>query len=150
MNLRKFVPVVALSALLLTACGPKTVSYQEFHDAAAAVQTHSFTSASVHYEAKSESSQTTADATLKFGVESEILSVKIWIADGGDGTLGTAAALLANSPAKNVGNDENYTYQLDGGNFKVQYNETDYDYFEGHGLLVERVAGNAKTTISYK
>ena len=150
MNLRKFVPVVALSALLLAGCGAKTVTYAEFHDAAVAVEKHSFTKADVHYVSKTESSSSEASATLKFGADVSVITVNIWVADGGDATVGAAAAILANAPASTVGENEGYTYILDGGNFKVQYNETDYDRFESHGLLVERVSGSATTTISYK
>lgn len=146
MNLRKFVPVVALSALLLAGCGAKTVTYAEFHEAATAVEKHSYTKADVNYSDANSS----AKATLKFGADLSVITVNVWTVDGGDSATGTAAALLANAPASTVGENENYTYVLDGKNFKVQYNDTDYDYFESHGLLTERVVGEAKYSISYK
>ena len=138
--------MVALSALLLVGCGPKKVTYAEFHDKAVAVEKHSFTKAEVSYSDANSSSK----ATLKFGADAAILTVNVWIRDGGDEATGVAAAVLANAPASAVEENENYTYMLDGKNFKVQYNEKDYDCFESHGLLTQRVVGEAKYVISYK
>ena len=150
MNLRKIIPTLALSAMLLASCGAKEVSYADFNAAAKEAPAHSYTTADVYYESKSDSAQTTATATLKFGADVSVISIKVWVPDGGDGTLGTAAALLANAPASSVGENENYKYYLDGKNFKVQFDENSYNYYESHGLLVESVTGTTKTTISYK
>ena len=146
MNLRTIFPMVAVSAFLLVGCGAKTVKYAEFHEKALAVEKHSFTKAEVSYS----DANSTAKATLKFGADISVVTLNVWALDEGDSVVGTAAAVLANAPASAVAENENYTYQLDGKNFKVQYNKTDYDCFESHGLLTQRVVGEAKYVISYK
>lgn len=148
MNLRRVLPMVALTSLLLVGCGPKAkkVTYADFHDAAVAVEKHSFTSAEVNYSDANSS----AKATLKFGADISIVTLNVWTSDSGDSATGTTGALLANAPASSVGEDDGYTYYLEGKNFKVQYNETDYDTFESHGLLTKHVVGGATYTISYK
>ncbi len=150
MNLRKFVPVLAVSALLLTGCGAKNVSYAEFHDAALAVEKHSYTSASVVYTEKSDSADVTKKATLKYGLNVGIGTLNTWTLDEGDSVVGAAAIALIAANAGTVGEDEKYTYTLDGKNFKVQYSENSYDYFESHGLVTEHVVGVTKYAISYK
>ena len=146
MNLRKVFPMVAVSAFLLVSCGPKKVTYAEFHEKALAAEKHSFTKAEVSYS----DANSTSKATLKFGADLSLVTVNVWAFDDGDSITGAAAVALANAPASTVGEDENYVYTLDGKNFKVEYNKTDYDCFESHGLLTKRVVGEAKYTISYK
>ena len=146
MNLRRIFPMVAVSAFLLVGCGAKTVKYAEFHEKATAVEKHSFTKADVTYKDANSS----AKATLKFGADISVITVNVWAADEGDSVTGVAAAALANAPASLVDENENYTYILDGKNFKVQYNKTDFDCFESHGLLTKRVVGEAQYVISYK
>ena len=150
MNLRKIIPTLALSAMLLASCGVKEVSYADFNAAAKEAPAHSYTAADVYYESKTESSQSTATAKLKFGADVAVISIKVWVAESGDATLGTAAALLANAPASSVGENADYKYYLDGKNFKVQLSESSYNYYESHGLLIEAVTATTKTTISYK
>ena len=150
MNLRKtLVTGLAFTALLLGGCA-KSVDYDTFHEAAvkASETTHEFTKATVKYVEKTESSKVEKNATLKYGADISIITLKVWVADAGDSSVGAVAATYANSKVDAVGNKEGCEYYTVGEGFKYVDGESTYEY-EKHGLLTKAYNSTQTYTITY-
>lgn len=122
--MKKFGKVaLCLSCVALLAGCAKTVTYDDFHKAATAVETNPYTTAHMTGTVKSSSSDTTSETKID---STFTYSSSLWQAKELVSKDSVYAILLNTNIAASVGNSDSITYYT-GNGFKVVYKDTTTD-----------------------
>ena len=159
MKLSKVLPVLLVSTFCLAGCASK-VSYDKFHEKAAAVKENSYkkATAKVNLNYESNGTKTEIKGTVKFEYKTLAslgsLSASAWSTDDTSDAAYIAQMFVGNE-AKNVSESDDAKYYaggLLGPKFKVVYEDTTYEYNQ-FGLLTKMngksESGKGTITISY-